>query len=137
MSDFVLEDRCHLNGLGLKKGLPQTVTALGMADEARGWRPQKVDSGVIIDVPAGEIILRGLCMPHSPRWGDGSLWVLNSGKGELLVVDEAPREMEVVCRLPDYLRGMRLVGQSVVVGPSKIRGKRFLRGFPLKRRKGS
>ena len=31
----------------------------------------------------------GLCMPHSPRWHDGRLWLLESGRGALCVVDPA------------------------------------------------
>src|SRR5205085_2915823 len=69
------EDRCHLNGLGVVEGQPKYVTALGETDAAGGWRADKPQGGCLIDVPSGEVISRGLSMPHSPRWHDGRLWL--------------------------------------------------------------
>ena len=43
--------------------------------------PNKKDGGVLMDVRSGEVIMRGLSMPHSPRWYDGRLWLLESGTG--------------------------------------------------------
>ena len=39
-----------------------------------------------MDVLTNEMISTGLSMPHSPRWYDGKLWVLESGAGSLAVV---------------------------------------------------
>jgi len=75
------EDRCHLNGLCLAKGRPAFVTALGMTDTPGGWRADKKSGGVLMEVATGEVITRGLSMPHSPRSYDGRLWVLESGSG--------------------------------------------------------
>jgi uncharacterized protein (TIGR03032 family) len=74
------EDRCHLNGLGLAPGadgklVPRYVTALAAADAPQGWREHKKDGGVLLDVPSGEAIVRGLSMPHSPRWYRERLWL--------------------------------------------------------------
>ncbi len=41
----------------------------------------------MLDVPSGEVVVGGLCMPHSPRWHDGRLWLLESGNGALGYVD--------------------------------------------------
>ena len=81
------EDRCHLNGLAVIDGRPRFVTALGETDTPQGWRERKADGGCLIDVETGEVVSRGLSMPHSPRWHAGRLWVLESGKGEIGVVD--------------------------------------------------
>ena len=62
------EDRCHLNGLAIVDGRPKYATALGETDTAGGWRPDKAHGGCLMDVPSGEILARGLSMPHSPRW---------------------------------------------------------------------
>jgi hypothetical protein len=43
-------------------------------------------------------------MPHSPRWHAGKLWVLNSGAGELQVVDPKTGQRDTVARLPGYAR---------------------------------
>ena len=85
VTDLVPEDRCHLNGIAVRDGRPRYVTALGTTDTPGAWREQKATGGVLIDVDNDEIILGGLAMPHSPRWHDGRLWLLNSGAGELLV----------------------------------------------------
>jgi uncharacterized protein (TIGR03032 family) len=115
------EDRCHLNGLAMEGGRPRFVTALGRSDEAGGWRPGKADGGVVLDVPSGEVVLHGLCMPHSPRLVDGRLWLLNSGAGELWRVDPRDGRAEVICSLPGYLRGLCLVGDFALVGLCMLR----------------
>jgi uncharacterized protein (TIGR03032 family) len=115
------EDRCHLNGMAMEGGRPRFVTALGLSDQPGGWRPGKADGGIVVDVAAGEVVLRGLCMPHSPRVCNGRLWLLNSGAGELLRVDPRDGRAEVVCSLQGYLRGLCLVGDFALVGLCMLR----------------
>lgn len=134
ISDLVPEDRCHLNGLAVRDGEPRYVTALGTTDTAGGWRERKTDGGVLIDVQSSEIILRGLSMPHSPRWYDNRLWLLNSGTGELLTVDPANGRRETVCVLPGYLRGLTFVGPYAVIGLCKIREKHIFGGLPVQQK---
>src|SRR5207237_1428125 len=74
VSALAAEDRCHLNGLAVVGGKPRYVTALGETDAAGGWRTNKPRGGCLIDVPAGEVVARGLCMPDSPRWHAGRRW---------------------------------------------------------------
>src|SRR5262249_55443311 len=69
--------------------VPRFVTALGTSDTCGGWRANKRNGGVLLDVPSGETITAGLSMPHSPRWHDGRLWVLESGSGGIGHVDLA------------------------------------------------
>jgi uncharacterized protein (TIGR03032 family) len=123
VSAIAPEDRCHLNGLAMEAGRPRFVTALGATDEPGGWRAGKVDGGILIDVPTGEIVLRGLCMPHSPRLHDGHLWLLNSGAGELWRVDSRDFRAEAISVLPGFLRGLCLVGHYALVGLCKLREK--------------
>jgi len=134
VTDLVPEDRCHLNGVALCGGMAKYVTALGTTDQAGAWRARKATGGVVIDVQTDEIVLDGLAMPHSPRWYDGRLWVLNSGTGELLAVDPASRRAEVVCALDGYLRGLCFVGRYALVGLSKIREKHIFGGLPIQER---
>jgi uncharacterized protein (TIGR03032 family) len=130
------DDRCHLNGLCLVDGRPKYVTALGESDAARGWRANKPRGGCLIDVPTGEVIARGLSMPHSPRWHDGRLWVLESGAGEVQMVDPAGRRT-AVAGLPGFARGFALVGDHAFVGLSKIRPTSAMDGVPLAERRES
>ncbi len=130
VSRLAAEDRCHLNGLALEAGRVRYVTALGTADTAQGWRETKTTGGVLIEVPGGEIVARGLCMPHSPRLRDGRLWVLQSGRGEIGTVDPSAGRYEPVAELPGFTRGLAFAGPFAFVGLSQVRESVFA-GLPL------
>ncbi|MGO9923471.1 MAG: TIGR03032 family protein [Isosphaeraceae bacterium] len=134
ISDVVPENRCHLNGLAMQGGIPRFVTALGETDAVGGWRAGKDGGGVVIDVQANRVVLRGLSMPHSPRLHGEALYVLNSGAGELWRVDVNSFHHEVVCRLPGYLRGLGFAGPFALIGLSKIREKHIFGGLPVQKR---
>ncbi len=133
VTDLVPEDRCHLNGLAMEDGQPRFVTALGTTDGAGAWRQNKAQGGVLIELQSGRIVLDGLSMPHSPRCYGGRLWVLNSGTGELLLVDPVQGRSVPVCRLPGYLRGLAFVGPYALVGLSKIRERHIFGGLPIQK----
>lgn len=115
------EDRCHLNGLAMREGKPRYVTALARTDEAHGWREHKGTSGLIVDVTTNEVIAEGLSMPHSPRWHDNRLWVLESGKGTLGVVNLDTGAVETIATLPGFTRGLAFIGPYALVGLSQVR----------------
>jgi uncharacterized protein (TIGR03032 family) len=129
------EDRCHLNGLAIVAGEPHFVTALGTTDERDGWRADKPHGGCIIDIPSGEFVTRGLSMPHSPRWHEGRLWVLESGRGSLVVVDRSTAQRETVVTLPGFTRGLAIAGAYAFVGLSKIRATSSMDGVPIAQRR--
>ena len=104
IKNFMPGDCCHLNGLGLRDGSPRYVTALGETTAARGWRENKKDGGILMDVESGEVITRGLSMPHSPRWYQGRLWVLESGRGGLGYIDNETGKYVQVIALPGFTR---------------------------------
>ncbi len=133
ISALAAEDRCHLNGLAMAAGRPAFVTAFGASDEAGGWRTGKADSGLVIDVATNEIVAGGLSMPHSPRWRDGRLWVLESGRGRVGVVDIASGRVDTVAELPGFTRGLTFVGRYALVGLSEVRESVF-DGLPLTQR---
>jgi uncharacterized protein (TIGR03032 family) len=135
------EDRCHLNGLAMapsdggRFSKPSYATALGETDTAGGWRANKPQGGCLLDVPAGEVVARGLSMPHSPRLHDGRLWLLESGTGQLALVDPASGRRQTVAALPGFARGLVLVGPYAFVGLSKIRATSAMDGVPLAERR--
>lgn len=131
ISELTDQDRCHLNGLAMKDGLPAFVSAMSETDTAAGWRPTKATSGVLIDVASGETVSRGLAMPHSPRWYQGRLWVLDSGHGALATVDLSTGKREIVEKFPGYVRGLSFCGQFAFVGLSKIRETSIFGGVPI------
>jgi uncharacterized protein (TIGR03032 family) len=130
VSALAPEDRCHLNGLAVVEGQVRYVTALGRSDSPAGWRETKAGGGVLLDVPSGEAVSDGLSMPHSPRWHDGRLWVLESGKGEMGVVDLPTGKVEPVAQLPGFTRGLAFSGRYAFVGLSQVRESVF-GGIPL------
>ena len=128
ISALVDEDRCHLNGLAMDDGEPAYVTAVSRSDTIDGWRDRRDDGGVIIDVRNNTVICEGLSMPHSPRLHNGELWVLNSGTGELGVVEGAAKGKgtfvpRVFC--PGFARGLTIRNGFAYIGLSKPRYKRF------------
>jgi uncharacterized protein (TIGR03032 family) len=128
------EDRCHLNGLCVVDDRVRYVTALGETDQPGGWRENKATDGVVIDVASGETILSGLSMPHSPRWYDGQLWLLESGNGTLSVADAASGSVETVADLPGFTRGLLFAGGLAFVGLSQVRETATFGGLPLMER---
>lgn len=118
----------------MRDGRPAFVTCLGATDTPGGWRPGKAEGGVLVDVAVGRVVLRGLSMPHSPRWHDGRLWLLNSGTGELIVADPAAGRGDVVCALPAYLRGLAFAGPFALVGLCKVRERHIFGNLPVQSR---
>jgi uncharacterized protein (TIGR03032 family) len=134
ISQLTAEDRCHLNGLCVIDDEPRYVTALGETDVAGGWRENKASGGVLIDIESGETVLRGLSMPHSPRWYDGRMWVLESGKGTISVADLDAGTVETVAELPGFTRGLLFAGGLAFVGLSQVRETATFGGLPLMER---
>ena len=121
ISAIAPEDRCHLNGLAVRDDQLAYVTALGESDKSSGWRGNKKDGGILIDIASNEIITRGLSMPHSPRFYAGRLWVLNSGTGGFGVIDPANGQYIEITRLPGFTRGLDFVGPFAFIGLSQVR----------------
>ncbi len=121
ISELVPEDRCHLNGLAMVGGVPRYVTAFNTTDVKDGWRDQPRDSGVLIDVTSGAIVASGLFMPHSPRVHEGAVWLLESGRGQLVRIDPTTGERRDVAFCPGFARGMVMHHGFAIVAVSKAR----------------
>jgi len=134
VSGLTPADRCHLNGLGMVDGRPRYASALGATDAPAGWREGKARSGVLIDVVSGETIAHGLSMPHSPRWHNGRLWLLESGTGTFGVVDTDSGRYEPITALPGFTRGLDFLGPYAFIGLSKVRETAVFSGIPITER---
>ena len=130
ISHIVDEDRCHLNGMAMKDGMPAYVTAVSRSNTIDGWRDRRANGGVVIDVLTGDRICEGLSMPHSPRVFNDRLWILHSGSGELGWVDTHTHVFHPIAFCPGFLRGLAIHGNYAFVGLSKPRHARF-EGLPL------
>jgi uncharacterized protein (TIGR03032 family) len=134
ISALAPEDRCHLNGLCLAEGRPAFVTALGATDTPGGWRADKKSGGILMEVETGEILTRGLSMPHSPRWYDGRPWVLESGSGGIGWVDSATGKYQTLAVLPGFTRGLDFCGPLAFIGLSQVRVSAVFGGFAIAER---
>jgi uncharacterized protein (TIGR03032 family) len=125
ISKLAPEDRCHLNGLAMEAGQLRYVTACSTTDIVDGWREHRVDGGVIIDVSDDRIVAEGLSMPHSPRVHQGSVWVLDSGTGQLCRLDATNGARDNIGFYPGFLRGLAFVDDYAAVTLSLPRNGRF------------
>lgn len=131
VSDLVPEDRCHLNGVAIVNERPAYVTALGTTDLRDGWRTTKGHGGCVVDIVHNQVICSGLSMPHSPRYHEGRLWILESGTGSLLRLDPESERPQTITHLPGFARGLAIKGSWAFIGLSKIRPTSVMDGVPL------
>ncbi len=131
ISGLAAEDRCHLNGLAMLDGQPKYVTAMSQTDTKAGWRPDKVSTGCLLEVPSGRTVAQGFAMPHSPRVYRGQVWLLDSGRGSLVRVDPTNGSVEKIVELPGYTRGLTFCDRFAFVGLSKIRETSTFGGVPI------
>ncbi len=113
ISQLVPEDRCHMNGLAMACGEPKYITAVGRTDQAKAWRSDQMAGGILMDVPSNEIVVTGLGMPHTPRIFPEGVFILESAKQRLLVVDPVSGHIDVVSKLPGFPRGMVRLGDHL------------------------
>ena len=125
ISKLAAEDRCHLNGIAMRDGQPAYVTATSRADVVAGWRARRESGGCVIGVQSNAVITEKLSMPHSPRWHDGRLWVLNSGSGHIGTVDLDTGGFDPVAFFPGFARGLAFHNNHAIVGLSLPRGGSF------------
>jgi uncharacterized protein (TIGR03032 family) len=79
----------------------------------------------VIDIETNEIVTEKLSMPHSPRWRDGALWVLNSGTGHIGTVNLDSGAFEPFAFLPGFVRGLAFHNNHAIVGLSLPRDGSF------------
>ena len=131
ISDLLPVDKCHLNGLAIKENRPKYVTALGRSDEPLGWRKNKQNGGILMDIENNDILIEGLSMPHSPRWYRGKIWYQESGKGTLSYFDPITKEKVDVVQIPGFTRGLTFAGDLAFVGVSKVRESATFGALPI------
>ncbi len=121
ISDLVSEDRCHLNGMAMKNGLPRFATAFNNGNTFQSWRDNVTKTGIVIDLQTNEIIVENLAMPHTPRLFNNDLYLLLSATGELIKVDTKTGKYDVIVKIDGFVRGMYLHKDYLFIGLSKLR----------------
>ncbi|XPV67830.1 MAG: TIGR03032 family protein [Halarcobacter sp.] len=114
-------DACHLNGMAVENDEILYATAFGKTSTSEGWRKNKYDSGLLIDVKKNKILLSDLSMPHSPRVYKNFIYLTESAKGELIKINRKTLKKEVLCSLPGFTRGIDIRGELLFLGMSKFR----------------
>lgn len=133
MRPGALGDGGHRNCLARQSGLTY-VTAFSTTVNHRKWLgAADIDSGVLLEVETGRVVIEGLCRPHSPlRTVDDDGWIIaNSGRGELIwESDDGDRSILTVGDWPqDVIR----CGQHLLVGVSAVRKNDDLHRAPVRR----
>ena len=118
---LVSEDRCHLNGMAMKDGLPKYASAFNQGNSFQSWREKVTETGVVFDIDSNEVIANNLAMPHSPRIFGDDLYVLLSATGELIKIDVNTGKHDVVVKIEGFVRGMSLHKDYLFIGLSKLR----------------
>lgn len=122
IQDLAPEDRCHLNGMAVNEdGEIEFVTALGTTNKRQGWRENKMEGGVLVNVNTNTILFDRLAMPHSPRLYNNKLYFLISALGQLAEADIQSRKYKVIAELGGFARGMEKIGDYLFIGISKLR----------------
>lgn len=118
---LVSEDRCHLNGMAMKDGLPKYASAFNQGNTFQSWRDKVTETGVLFDLDSNEVVASELAMPHSPRVFNNELYVLLSATGELVKIDPKTGKYDVVIKIDGFVRGMSLYKDYLFIGLSKLR----------------
>jgi uncharacterized protein (TIGR03032 family) len=89
--------------------------------------------GVLFSGASREPVATGLTRPHSARLHQGSVWVDDSGYGQLVRVEGD--SLETVARLPGWTRGLCFVDDVAFVGTSRVipRFDRYAAGLDVDR----
>jgi uncharacterized protein (TIGR03032 family) len=114
----------------MENGVPRYVTAVGRTDIVEGWRTRRSAGGVLIDLTTDAIVCGDLSIPHSPRVDNGAIWLLESGRGQLVTVDPASGRKKDVAFCPGFLRGLAIHNGFALVTTSRPRDGMF-EGLPL------
>jgi uncharacterized protein (TIGR03032 family) len=124
--DFItqldLSDKCHLNSVAVceKYGLLY-ASAFADTNTEKEWRTKGGKGGIIIDIENNEIICKGLCVPHSVRVYNDSVYALLSGTGHLIIINPETKSYKTVCELKGFVRGLARCGDYLFVGISQRR----------------
>ncbi len=88
----------------------------------------------MMDVDSGEVITRGLSMPHSPRWYAGRLWVCESGAGTFGYIEPNTGKYVAIAEVPGFTRGVDFAGNLAFVGLSQVRESAVFSGIAITER---
>ena len=114
----------QLNSIALREGLARAAFSAStpiIGTRKPGQRNFSVDKkGVIFDAASREVAVTGLTRPHSARFDRDTLWVNNSGYGQLGIANLKTGKFESIFALESWTRGLAIVGSIAFVGLSRV-----------------
>ncbi len=113
-------DKWHINCVTCRDGV-WYATMFGPVGPFAGARSSRNRAGVLVCLATGEVIVGDLTAPHTPRWLDGLWLVCDSGKGDLLAVEEGSGRVVRRAACGDWTRGLAWDEAFVYVGISTRR----------------
>lgn len=112
----------HLNCMAMLDGKPAYATCFGPFSEGRSWRDEiSLDTGLLIDVQNNQVVMEGLCMPHSPKVYEGKVYVCNSGYGTVMCYDPVTKTAETLLEVQGFTRALTFYKHYMIVCCSKFR----------------
>ncbi|PKR81415.1 TIGR03032 family protein [Brumimicrobium salinarum] len=121
ITELVPEDRCHMNSMIMNEGMPTYVSMLSMTNEKEGWRKDIMNSGAIMKVPTGEVLIQNLALPHSLIDDGDFIYFLESGRGTLNKVNKRTGISELVYNFQRFVRGIKRIDDCFIVSFSALR----------------
>jgi uncharacterized protein (TIGR03032 family) len=106
----------YLNGLAMENNRPKYITSLAESDYINNNINPNINSGIIIDIETDNIILENLSLPNFPRFYQGKLWFLESGKGHLSYYDFQSQKQVIIAQLPCLTTGLDFAGNFAFIG---------------------
>lgn len=133
ISELRPEDRCHLNGLAMRDGMPKYVTVCGQENSKDAWYNRELN-GAIIDIESNEILVSGLYMPHSPKVHGDYLYFCESGLACIKRIHLETLKVEVFAELPSFGRGLCFYGDLMFLGLSVVRDSENVSDMPIRQK---
>ena len=114
-------DAWHLNSLLLTNGMV-AAAAFGRFSRHREWSEARgAARGIVFDLETGKDLVTGLECPHDPRRFDGLWLVCNSGRREVLGIEEDTGRIAQRLELDGWTRGVEVTDDRIYVGESANR----------------
>jgi hypothetical protein len=118
-------DAWHINCLHAESSERVLATAFGVFYAPYGWTADlRATTGVVIELPSGNIIASGFSQPHNPRRFEDGLLVCNSLASEVLYLGPDGRLRQSI-PLEGFTRGAAMDGRYLYIGESQPREQGF------------
>jgi acetolactate synthase-1/2/3 large subunit len=116
-------DAWHVNSIHVSEGR-LVASAFGRYTRWRQWAEPGTprDEGIVFYLRTQEPIIRGLSLPHHPRRIADMWYVCNSGRNQVLQIDDKSGNIKREIPCGGFTRGLVFTDEYMIVGVSARRG---------------